>query len=104
MKKVNWIPEVKISIADGEGNYYGNVTAVTNKLLLNEDTDIDFEISVLKDDNEHGKKSYGWADETKLILFSSNDCGLSTTSPKKDLEWMIKVAETTVAALNKQRL
>lgn len=30
--------------------------------------DKDFEISVLRDDNEHGKKSYGWFDESKLLI------------------------------------
>jgi len=33
--------------------------------------DENFEISVLRDDNEHGKKSYGWFDDAKLMIASS---------------------------------
>lgn len=27
-----------------------------------------FEITVLRDDNEHGKRSYGWIDDDKLLI------------------------------------
>ena len=27
-----------------------------------------FEISVLRDDNDHGKRSYGWFDDNKLLI------------------------------------
>lgn len=30
-----------------------------------------WELTVLRDDNEHGKRSYGWYDEDKLIISSS---------------------------------
>ena len=30
-----------------------------------------FEISVIRDDNRHGKESYGWFDKNKLLISSS---------------------------------
>jgi len=33
--------------------------------------DKSFEISVLRDDNEHGKRSYGWFDDNKILITHS---------------------------------
>ena len=44
-----------------------------------------FEISVLRDDNAHGKKSYGWFDENKLLISSSTYGSLNTNTTSKKI-------------------
>lgn len=38
-----------------------------------------FEISVLRNNNEHGKRSYGWIDEDKLLISKSGSANWSVT-------------------------
>jgi len=61
-----------------------------------------FEISVLRDDNEHGKRSYGWFDENKLLISSSSDGSpnTNTTSKKIIFEKLVKVAQEVADELN----
>lgn len=67
-----------------------------------EDYDIDefneVEISVVREDNEHGIKSYGWPDLDKIILFDSGDYS------EKDIEWCERVAKAVCNTLNKEEL
>jgi len=61
-----------------------------------------FEISVLRDDNEHGKRSYGWFDENKLLISSSSNGSpnTNTTSKKIIFEKLVKVAQEVADELN----
>jgi hypothetical protein len=58
-----------------------------------------FEISVLRDDNEHGKRSYGWFDENKLLISSS---GGPCKNIVKKIVWekLVKVAQEVADELN----
>lgn len=58
----------------------------------------ELEISVVREDNEHDIKSYGWANEDKLVLFASLDIN------EEDLKWMEEVAATIAKALNAKGL
>lgn len=41
-----------------------------------------FEIAVIRDDNEHGKRSYGWFDENKLLIsHNGGPCRWPLTAP-----------------------
>ena len=58
-----------------------------------------FEICVVRENNTHGIKSYGWFDENKLLI-SHN--GGPCTWPLIPLVWnkMIKIANEVVIELN----
>ena len=62
--------------------------------------DSSIEISVIRNSFKHGKKSYGWSGNDKLILFNS----LDLIDSKESIEWMIQVAETVAEALNSKKL
>ncbi len=62
-----------------------------------------FEISVVRDDNEHGKSSYGWFGEDKLLI-SHN--GGPCRWPLIPLVWdkMVKLAHEVADELNTDEL
>ena len=55
-----------------------------------------FEISVVRKDNVHGIKSYGWFDDTKLLISSSSHYTLTERAWDK----MIKLANEVADELN----
>lgn len=57
-----------------------------------------FEISVLRDNNEHGKRSYGWIDENKLLISESGSANWSVTPLVFDK--LKRVAEEVAKELN----
>ena len=58
-----------------------------------------FEITVLRDDNEHGKRSYGWIDENKLLIsHNGGPCQWGLTPIVWDK--MVKLAQETADELN----
>ena len=52
---------------------------------------IDFEVSVIREDNKHGQDSWGWGDDTKIIL------------DVETKEFAIKAATLLCAALNSRK-
>lgn len=58
-----------------------------------------FEISVLRDDNNHGKLSYGWFDENKLLITHN---GGPCDWPLKQIVWdkSVKLAQEVADELN----
>ena len=63
---------------------------------------VDFEISVVRSSNKHGLKSYGWGDEDKIIVFSSNNVHVADAEGEaiKQIDWMKNVANIIKDALN----
>jgi|688.fasta_scaffold61293_13 hypothetical protein len=65
----------------------------------------DFEVSVLRDDNKHGKLSYGWFGDNKLLIIQ-HGCGaygIRITSPlirKIVLDKSVKFAQELADELN----
>jgi len=61
--------------------------------------DSSFEIAVLRDDNEHGKRSYGWFDNDKLLISQS---GGPCHVPLVKMVWdkAIRVAHEVADELN----
>lgn len=60
-----------------------------------------FEISVLRDDNTHGKCSYGWFDENKLLISSSGGpCRDGVIKPV--WQQLHSVAQKVASDLNKK--
>lgn len=59
-----------------------------------------FEISVLRDDNQHGKRSYGWFDDNHKRLISHN--GGPCTWPVSQFVWdrLVQLAHDYAAELN----
>jgi hypothetical protein len=58
-----------------------------------------FEISVVRDDNEHGKKSYGWIGDDKILI--THDGGPGTCSLTKTVwDKCVKVAHEVADELN----
>ncbi len=58
-----------------------------------------FEIAVLREDNEHGIRSYGWFGDRKILISHSGGPG---HWPLIDFVWkeLLGVAERTAAHLN----
>jgi len=54
------------------------------------------EISILIKSNKHSLRSYGWADENKIIIFSSDEMKI------KDKEEMVRFANIIAEALNEK--
>ena len=67
-----------------------------------EDRDDEFilEISVIKKDNKHGHRSYGWGGEDKIILWDSSG-GVGNRMFTGNIIWCKKVAEQLCDNLNK---
>ena len=58
----------------------------------------DVEISIVRKNNKHGIKSYGYGGLDKIILFENNDY------TKKDIKWCEQVAKVICETLNKKGL
>ena len=61
-----------------------------------------FEISVLRDGNKHGKQSYGWIDEDKLLISSNGSASWSVTPLV--FEKLVALAHEVAKKLNKEEL
>lgn len=60
-----------------------------------------FEISVIRDNNVHGKRSYGWFDADKLIISScGGDCEDQLT--QKVWDKVLRIAQETADELNNE--
>lgn len=58
-----------------------------------------FEIAVLRESNEHGKRSYGWFDENKLLIsHNGGPCHWPVTQAVWDK--LMKVAQEVANELN----
>ena len=56
-----------------------------------------FEISVLRENNRHGKASYGWFDEDKILIVERD-----TMVPKRLWDAFLKLAKKESDRLNKK--
>jgi|694.fasta_scaffold61293_14 hypothetical protein len=82
--KAKWVVDVKGSVPPNQGV---------------KDSPIDMEISVLRDDFEHGKRSWGWSCEDKLII--SCEGGPCNIMVKQIiLDKLVKVAQEVADELN----
>ena len=60
-----------------------------------------FEISVLRDDNKHGKESYGWFKENKILI--SNSGGPCRNSLRQSVwDRLVSVAEIVAEMMNNE--
>lgn len=62
-----------------------------------------FEISVVRRTNNHGRLSYGWFDEDKLLISSSGGPCNYTVTPKVWAK-LLKVAKEVADELNQKEL
>ena len=58
-----------------------------------------FEICVIREDNQHGQRSYGWFDSTKLLI-SHNGGPCRWPLTQKVLDKLLIVAEQIAAEVN----
>ena len=70
--------------------------------LEERDEEFGLEISVIRKDNIHGHESWGWGDETKIILWSSGDT--SNEMSTNNILWCRKVAELLCDSMNKNNM
>ena len=61
----------------------------------------ELEIAIIREDNEHGRRSCGWGDMDKIILCESEG---PSDYDEKDIKWFEKVAKAMCEALNKKCL
>jgi len=103
-KRSKWEVEFKEEILkydnDRDEPYTVDFDTITDAGIKNEEYEISVEISAIRKDNKHGHRSWGWGDSDKIILFD----GGADIGSKADIDWMLKVAQTTVDALNKAGL
>jgi len=97
MAKAEWIVNSKYITKEELYEYYKENEEDPNDYDIKEFNEV--EISVVRENNEHGIKSYGWNDMAKIILFDG-----SQEYNKEDIEWCKKVAKTICKALNKKGL
>ena len=62
----------------------------------------DFEVSILRDNNEHGKKSYGWFGDNKLLIYGSGQGGGERHGIIRQIVWdkSVKFAQELADELN----
>ena len=61
-----------------------------------------FEISLVREDNRHGRKSWGWFDANKLLI-THNGAG-NIVMTKQIWDWQIAIANEVAEKLNAQEL
>ena len=83
------------------------LTTLSNKPRLDDswlvnvhgDPNKSYEISVLRDNNVHGKRSYGWADTNKIIISGSGG-PCNYTVPPFVFDRLVKLAQEFARHLN----
>src|SRR5688572_3492598 len=102
-----WRKVREITHAPGVAHFFGNRPETANDpWLVNVKGSAEnrsFEISVVRTSNTHGRSSYGWFDENKLLI-SHN--GGPCHDPVTKLVWdkLIQVANETADELNRSEL
>jgi hypothetical protein len=71
--------------------------------LEDRDEEFSLEISVIKKDNEHGHESYGYGDENKIILWST-DGSAGNEMSTEDVHWCKNVAQLLCDSMNKNNM
>ena len=61
-----------------------------------------FEVCVIRDDNEHGKQSYGWHDKNKIHISDSGGPCRNRIASKMIWDGLVELAHKVAAELNKQ--
>lgn len=61
-----------------------------------------YEISVLRDSNDHGKRSYGWADDHKIMISSSGGPCHDKIDDKFIWDGLVDLAYRTAEHLNNE--
>lgn len=98
MDKVKWVVNSKYTTEEEMIALYRDID--NEDVDENEEFDsfTEVEISVIREDNEEGKESYGWDGMDKIILFDEGDYS------EEDIRWCEKVAQTICDALNEKGL
>jgi hypothetical protein len=96
-KKAKWKVEAKYETKEELYKFYKEKGADPEYCDIGDFNNV--EISVVREDNKHGIKSYGWGDLDKIVLFDRSD-----DYTKKDIEWCKQVAETICEVLNRKGL
>jgi len=107
-EEAKWVVDTKsegnVYGIDSDGDNMGEVmeyeeipSNILPKVL--EEQDLAFEMSVVRDDNDFGKESYGWDYDDKLIIFDDY-----RPTSVEEIEWMQQVCQTIADALNEKGL
>jgi len=98
MKKAKWIVDSKFTTKKEYEEFYKKSGKDPGDYHIDDFNEI--EISVVRESDKHGQKSYGWRGDNKIILFDSPAYDVT----QKDMDWYQKVAETICNALNHEKL
>ncbi len=102
-KVAKWEVEFKEEVLkyddDTDEHYTVDFDTITDADIKNEEYEISVEISVIRKDNKFGHESWGWGHSAKIILFD----GDIDIESKADIDWMLKVAQTTADDVNKAK-
>lgn len=97
MSRSKWIVEAKFETREELEKLYKEMGADLEEQGIEDFNEV--EISIIREDNELGKKSYGWDGDDKITLFDEPE---ETT--EESMKWYKKVAETMCEALNRKGL
>ena len=61
-----------------------------------------FEVCVIRDDNKHGKQSYGWIDKDKILISSSGGPCRYRIVSKMIWDGLVELAYKVADELNKE--
>lgn len=100
MKKARWKVESKYETKEELYKFYKENGTDPEDFDIGEFNNV--EISVIRENDKLGSKSYGWNSMDKIILF--NDSNFNPEATNKDIEWCKQVAEAFCNALNEKEL
>lgn len=96
--KAKWIVDSKYTTKEEAKKYFTSIGDNPKDYDIPEFHNV--EISVVRENNELGIKSYGQDNLDKVILFR----GRNNDYTKEDIKWCKQVAKITCEALNKNKL
>ena len=97
MDKPKWVVEAKYETREEIEEYHRKQGTDIEDFEIEDFNEV--EISILREDNGLGKRSYGWDDDNKIILFNEIE-----EVTEERMKWYKEVAETICETLNRKGL
>jgi hypothetical protein len=77
---------------------------VVNELPPDSESDEQWEVSLVRSDNEHGLRSFGWDDENKIIIADGSSYAPYSDDELENCKHAMYRAKVMADALNKEKL
>lgn len=98
MKKAGWVVVSNFTTRKEYEEFYKKSGRDPEDYHIDDFNEI--EISVVRESDKHGQKSYGWGGNSKIILFDSPAYDVTQI----DMDWYEKVAAVFCKTLNREGL